>query len=73
MSTNQKHDETKDVIDEADKSGRDDEAGLSLLVQEEIGRRLRAVYGNLAQDPLPDRFTRLLQKLSDNSESERDK
>lgn len=65
MCKNEKKNETEAVIEDAERAGREDEAGLSPLVQEEIGRRLRAIYGTLAQEPLPDRFAQLLQKLSE--------
>lgn len=52
---------------------RDDGPILSPLAQEEIGRRLRAVYGRMADEPLPDKFSKLLQELakSDSTESEK--
>ena len=65
MSKSEKKNETEAVIDNAATTGHEDEAGLSPLVQEEIGRRLRDIYGTLAQEPLPDRFAQLLQKLSE--------
>jgi Anti-sigma factor NepR len=37
---------------------------LSPIVQEEIGRRLRAVYGKIAAEPLPEKFSKLLEELA---------
>jgi hypothetical protein len=37
---------------------------LAPIVQEEIGRRLRAVYGVIAAEPLPEKFARLLEELA---------
>jgi hypothetical protein len=56
--------EKKPVIEQptVDTSGA--EHPLSPIVQEEIGRRLRAVYGKLAAEPLPDKFVKLLQELA---------
>lgn len=42
---------------------------LSRDVQDVIGKQLRAMYDDLANQALPDRFTELLQKL-DKRESE---
>lgn len=38
--------------------------GLPSMVQDDIGRRLRGLYGQLAAEPLPDRFTKLLDQLA---------
>lgn len=43
---------------------------LSPLAQEEIGRRLRAVYGRMADEPLPDKFTKLLLELAKTDSTE---
>lgn len=32
--------------------------------QDQIGLKLRQIYGQLLSDPLPDKFTKLLDKLS---------
>jgi Anti-sigma factor NepR len=45
---------------------------LPPFVQEEIGRRLRAVYGKLAAEPLPDKFVKLLDELSKSDNSDGD-
>jgi hypothetical protein len=46
---------------------------LPAIVQEEIGRRLRATYGKLAAEPLPDKFVELLQQLSKPAPTEKPK
>lgn len=51
----------------------DDPRVLPPLVQDEIGRRLRALYGRMAEEPLPDKFVKLLQELSGLPQSEPDK
>lgn len=37
--------------------------GLGLELQQHIGRQLKAVYEEVAQQPIPDRFVRLLEEL----------
>jgi len=41
-----------------------DSYALPPIVQEEIGRRLRAVYGKIAAEPLPEKFAKLLEELA---------
>lgn len=36
---------------------------LDRLVQAQIGDKLRAMYGELAEQPIPDRLTQLLSRL----------
>lgn len=43
---------------------RDDAANLSPEAKEAISARLRAVYGEMLNAPMPDRFTKLLAQLS---------
>ena len=45
--------------------GPDDspEAGLDSVVQRFIGNQLRAVYDEVAQEPVPERFVKLLEEL----------
>lgn len=50
-----------------------DAQGLAPMVQDEIGRRLRAVYGQLAEEPLPDKFRKLLQELANSDNKEQPK
>jgi hypothetical protein len=43
------------------------ESGLgknAVLVDGQIGSQLRQVYGQLLSEPLPDKFSQLLQKLA---------
>ena len=37
---------------------------LSKELQSHIGSKLRAVYGQLVQEPVPERFSELLKQLS---------
>jgi len=37
---------------------------LSKELQNHIGSKLRAVYGQLVQEPVPERFSELLKQLS---------
>lgn len=71
--SNEKDKVSNKVIIEAtmrEADARDDEVSLPLNVQEEIGRRLRVVYGQLTEEPLPDRFAELLDKLSSSEKLE---
>jgi hypothetical protein len=38
---------------------------LSKELQDHIGGKLRAAYGQLVQEPVPDRFSDLLKQLSE--------
>ncbi len=38
--------------------------GLSPEVQRALGTRIRAAYGELVREPLPDKFKELLDKLA---------
>lgn len=38
---------------------------LSAEVQEFLGRELRRAYGQVVSEPLPDAFTKLLERLAD--------
>jgi hypothetical protein len=38
---------------------------LTKELQEHIGGKLRAAYGQLMQEPVPDRFTQLLKQLGE--------
>ena len=38
-------------------------AGLDPKIQASIGQRLRDVYSDVINEPVPDRFTQLLNKL----------
>jgi hypothetical protein len=39
------------------------EAGLESEIQAHLGRQLRAIYDEVAGQPVPDRFLKLLQQL----------
>jgi hypothetical protein len=44
------------------------ETGLTPEAQDQIGRQLRRVYQEMLSDPLPDRFSKLLDALSKKKE-----
>jgi len=54
--------------------GRSAAPRIDLRIQREIGKHLRAHYDDLVNEPVPDKFIELLQKLersvSEKSESE---
>jgi hypothetical protein len=43
------------------------EAGLETGIQAHLGRQLRAVYDEVAEQPVPDRFLKLLAELEERS------
>ena len=51
----------------ADGGGRSPqaEAGLTPQAHDQIGRQLRRLYQDMLSEPLPDRFSKLLDVLSD--------
>ena len=51
---------------------RNQPAGPSLdrVVQAQIGDKLRAMYGELSEQPLPDRLTSILNRLGSDAGSE---
>lgn len=44
---------------------------LDRVVQAQIGDKLRAMYGELSEQPLPDRLTAILSRLGGDAGSER--
>ena len=47
------------------------EPGLDRVIQARIGDQLRAMYDNLMQQPIPDRFSELLGRLERGEEPKR--
>jgi len=43
---------------------RENESNLSLTVRDHLGERLRAMYGQLREEPLPPRLQDLLHQLA---------
>ena len=41
---------------------------LSKDIQSHIGKKLRTVYGQLVQEPVPDKFADLLNRLADSEQ-----
>jgi Anti-sigma factor NepR len=48
----------------ADTEANQNSPGLSAEVQRAMGTRIRAAYGELVREPLPDKFKELLDKLA---------
>jgi hypothetical protein len=46
--------------------------GLDAEVQAHIGRQLRAVYDDVANEPIPDKFLALLRELDQKRDGKRD-
>jgi hypothetical protein len=46
--------------------------GLDAEVQAHIGRQLRAVYDDVANEPIPDKFLQLLRDLDQKRDAKRD-
>ena len=45
--------------------GRDENApGLDRIIQAQIGDKLRTMYGELVEQPMPDKFAAILDRLS---------
>jgi hypothetical protein len=42
---------------------------LAHVIDAEIGKKMRAMYDNLLDQPIPDRFVELLRKLDDGREN----
>ena len=64
MMTQSKGKRIASVIPEASLSDElSPEPGLDRAIQERIGDRLRAMYDDLVQQPVPDRFVELLSRL----------
>jgi hypothetical protein len=47
------------------KKAGEDSAGLDRNIQNEIGRNLRAMYNDVVEQGVPDRFADLLAKIDD--------
>lgn len=56
-----------------DKAANDEKrpqgASAERVVQERIGEQLRAMYAHVANEPVPERFLRLLDQLEQSEES----
>jgi Anti-sigma factor NepR len=64
MIADRKGKRTADLFPESPLSDQlDSEPTLDRLVQERIGDNLRAMYDDLMQQPVPDRFVELLRRL----------
>ncbi|MCF1503346.1 MULTISPECIES: NepR family anti-sigma factor [unclassified Afifella] len=53
----------------ADSNGR--ENGMHPLVQSQIGKHLRAVYDDVVNEPVPQRFLDLLEQLEESTTKNR--
>lgn len=76
MMTSDKGQRSATVIPETSLSDRltshpdNPDTGLDRAIQARIGDHLRAVYADLMQQPIPDRFKDLLQQLDDDRSGE---
>jgi hypothetical protein len=43
--------------------------GLDRLIQAQIGDKLRSMYGELAEQPVPDRLTQILAQINGESKA----
>lgn len=50
----------------AEDGGEPTAPALDRVIQAQIGDKLRAMYGHLVEQPVPDKLAALLDKLSDN-------
>ena len=48
----------------SNEAGETEVSSLPLEIQEQLGKQLRQVYGKLLSEPLPDKFSKLLDALS---------
>jgi hypothetical protein len=56
---------TRDGSDSSSSRKRAKTVPLSKELQQHLGGKLRAVYGQIVQEPVPERFSALLKKLSE--------
>jgi hypothetical protein len=45
-------------------NGQQDSPSLDRVIQAQIGDKLRTMYGELVEQPVPDRLTSILDRLS---------
>ena len=64
MSGNQKQIQAMTARVATSKENSASDASLPAAVQGKLGQKLREVYGQLLSEPLPDKFTVLLQELA---------
>jgi hypothetical protein len=49
----------------------DHETGLKSGIQEKLGRKLKEVYADVVNEPVPDRFLDLLNQLEEAEQSDK--
>jgi hypothetical protein len=49
----------------------DHETGLKSEIQEKLGRKLKEVYADVVNEPVPDRFLDLLNQLEEAEQSDK--
>jgi hypothetical protein len=55
--------QTNDPAEDVDMPGANADAALNREIQAKIGQKLRAMYEDIVQQGVPDRFVELLRKL----------
>jgi hypothetical protein len=50
--------------DRAERTDETDGPGLDRVIQAQIGDKLRALYGGLVEQPVPDKLAALIEQLS---------
>ena len=55
------------VANQASQGGGDESAGLNREIQHKIGQQLRAIYDDVVQEGVPDRFANLLRAIDKQS------
>lgn len=61
-------DPTKGESQDADKAAQGEAEGMSPTLQAHIGRQVRAVFDEVAEEPVPEHLLRLLQDLDQSGE-----
>ena len=51
------------MANQASKGGGGESAGLNREIQQKIGQQLRAIYDDVVQEGVPDRFVNLLRAM----------
>ena len=55
------------MANQAPTAGGDESAGLNREIQHKIGQQLRAIYDDVVQEGVPDRFASLLRAIDKQS------
>jgi Anti-sigma factor NepR len=58
------------MANQASKGGDSESAGLNREIQHKIGQQLRAIYDDVVQEGVPDRFVNLLRAMDKRREGQ---